>query len=44
MWMIWPRPACFCSRTISDFEHVNVGCQQECTILDLARRVARVVG
>ena len=28
----------------SDFEHVNVGCQQECTILDVARLVAKVVG
>ena len=28
----------------SDFEHVNVGCQQEMTIMDIARLVARVVG
>ena len=34
----------FLLENYSDFEHVNVGCQQECTILDLARRVARVVG
>ena len=27
-----------------DYKHVNVGSQKECTILDLARRVARVVG
>ena len=34
----------FLLENYSDFEHMNVGCQQECTILDLARRVARVVG
>lgn len=28
----------------SDFEHVNVGSQQEMTIMDIARLVARVVG
>ena len=28
----------------SDFEHVNVGSQQECTIFDVARLVAKVVG
>lgn len=28
----------------SDFEHVNVGCQKECTIMDVARLIAKVVG
>lgn len=28
----------------SDFEHVNVGSGKECSIMDLARRIARVVG
>lgn len=28
----------------SDFEHVNVGCQKECTIMDAARLIAKVVG
>ena len=34
----------FLLENYSDFEHVNVGCQQECTILDVARLVAKVVG
>lgn len=28
----------------SDFEHVNVGCQKECTIMDVARLIAGIVG
>ncbi len=28
----------------SDFEHVNVGCQKECAIMDVARLIAKVVG
>lgn len=28
----------------SDYEHVNVGCQKECTIMDVARLIAKVVG
>lgn len=28
----------------SDYEHVNVGCQKECAIMDAARLIAKVVG
>lgn len=28
----------------SDYEHVNVGCQKECAIMDVARLIAKVVG
>ncbi|MFT3959540.1 MAG: GDP-L-fucose synthase [Desulfovibrio sp.] len=34
----------FLLENYSDFEHVNVGCQQECTIMEVARLIARVVG
>lgn len=34
----------FLMDTYSDFEHVNVGCQQEISIADLAARIADVVG
>lgn len=34
----------FLLENYADFEHVNVGSQQECTILDIARLIARVVG
>ena len=34
----------FLLENYSDFEHVNVGSQQEMTIMDIARLVARVVG
>ena len=34
----------FLLENYSDFEHVNVGSQQECTILEVASLVARVVG
>jgi len=34
----------FLLENYSDFEHVNVGSQQECTIMDTARLVAKVVG
>ena len=34
----------FLLENYSDFEHVNVGSQQECTIFDVARLVAKVVG
>ena len=34
----------FLLENYSDFEHVNVGSQQEMTIMDIARLIARVVG
>lgn len=34
----------FLLENYSDFEHVNVGCGKECTIMDVARRIARIVG
>lgn len=34
----------FLLNNYSDFEHINVGSQQEMTIMDVARLVARVVG
>ena len=34
----------FLLENYSDFEHVNVGCQQECTIMEVAKLVAKVVG
>lgn len=34
----------FLLENYSDFEHVNVGCGKECSIMDLARRIGRVVG
>ena len=34
----------FLLENYSDYEHVNVGCQKECTIMDVARLIAKVVG
>lgn len=34
----------FLLENYSDFEHVNVGCQKECTIMDVARLIAGIVG
>jgi len=34
----------FLLENYSDFEHVNVGCGKECSIMDAARRIARIVG
>ncbi len=34
----------FLLENYSDFEHVNVGCQKECTIMDVAQLIARIVG
>lgn len=34
----------FLMQTYSDFIHINVGCQQELSIMELARMVARTVG
>ena len=34
----------FLMQNYSDFLHVNVGCQEELTIMELARMVARIVG
>ena len=34
----------FLLENYSDFEHVNVGSQQEMTIMEIARLIARVVG
>jgi GDP-L-fucose synthase len=34
----------FLMKTYSAFSHVNVGSQVECTIMDVARLVARIVG
>ena len=34
----------FLLENYSDFGHVNVGCQKECTIMDVARLIAGIVG
>lgn len=34
----------FLMENYSDFSHINVGCQNESTIMDVARLIARVVG
>lgn len=34
----------FLLENYSDYEHVNVGCQKECTIMGVARLIAKVVG
>ncbi|MBE6442015.1 MAG: GDP-L-fucose synthase [Desulfovibrio desulfuricans] len=34
----------FLLENYSDFEHVNVGCGKECSIMELARRIARIIG
>ncbi|MBS6829566.1 MAG: GDP-L-fucose synthase [Desulfovibrio sp.] len=34
----------FLLENYSDFEHVNVGCQKECTIMDVVRLIAGIVG
>ncbi len=34
----------FLLENYSAYEHVNVGCGKECSILDVARRIARIVG
>lgn len=34
----------FLLENYSDFEHLNVGCQKECSILTVARLISRVIG
>ena len=38
------RACVFLLRNYSEYEHINVGSQEECSIMDVARRIARVVG